>query len=116
MYTAGGAQRIALRVAHSNPNRKVPFRERHHQIPAPEPESPFDLSDIKFEEIRAVVRKALASQQQDLLGTIYKVYKNSPTLLTRLCKLLRKAWKKKQLPSTWTLAEGCFVPREPSSV
>ena len=48
----------SARAAHSDPNREVPFGESHHQIPAPEAEIPFDLSDFKFEEIRSVVRKA----------------------------------------------------------
>lgn len=30
-------------------------------------------------------------------------------------KLLRTLWKKKQEPWLWTLAEGCFVPKELNS-
>ena len=62
-----------------------------------------------------MVRRARAKAAPGPSGISYKVYKNCPRLLQRLCKLLRTIWKKKKLPKTWTLAEGCFVPKEDQS-
>lgn len=46
---------------------------------------------------------------------MYKIYKNCPKIMKRLAKLLQTLWKKHQEPWLWTLAEGCFVPKELNS-
>ena len=56
--------------------------------------SSFDQSDVKFNEVAEVVRKARATSTPGPSGTTYKIYKNFPKLLKRLFKLLRTLWKK----------------------
>ncbi len=105
----------SVREAHSDPDRSTPLGDCPYRIPSPEPEVPFDESDLRPEEIKRVVKRARAKSAPGPSGTTYKIYKNCPKLLSRLCKLLRTSWKKKQLPPAWTLAEGCFVPKEDKS-
>lgn len=73
------------------------------------------MADFTMDEVRAVVTKARAGSAPGPSGTTYKIYKCCPLLLKRLSKLLRTLWKKKLEPGLWTLAEGCFVPKELNS-
>lgn len=71
------------------------------------------MSDFTFGKVKMVVDKARAGSAPESSRT-FKIYKNCLWLLARLAKLLKTLWKKKEL-QLWTLAEGCFVPKELNS-
>ena len=73
------------------------------------------MADFTMDEVRAVVTKALEASAPGPSGTTYMIYKCCPLLLKKLSKLLQTLWKKKLEPRLWTLAEGCFVPKELNS-
>ena len=99
-------------LRHCDPGGQVPLGDFPFRISIPDPSSPFNMSELKFDEVSAVVRRARAGSAPGPSGTTYRIYKNCPKLLRRLSKLLRTLWRKKQLPDSWALAEGCFVPKE----
>lgn len=105
----------AVRAAHSDPERNKPLGEIPITTVIKEPTTSFAEGDIKFDEVKAIVRKARASSAPGPSGLTYRVYKSCPKLLYRLWRLIRVLWKNKQTPKTWTLAEGCFVPKELNS-
>lgn len=106
---------ISVAAAHGDSSRCIPLGECPFQLPSPTPATPFNMADFTMDEVRAVVTKARAASAPGPSGTTYKIYKCCPLLLKRLSKLLRTLWKKKLEPSLWTLAEGCFVPKELNS-
>ena len=105
-----------IREAHSDELREEPLAQIPIDLVIPPPTYPFDLSELKMEEIRKVVKKARSASAPGPSGIPYKIYKNCPKLMRRLGHLLRVIWRKKTLPSDWTRAEGCFVPKELNSV
>lgn len=105
----------AVKEAHSDPIRDLPPGECPFPIPKVNLTTPFNMADFTFEEVRRVVRRARAGSAPGPSGTSYKIYKNCPQVLKRLATPLRTLWKKKQEPWQWTLAEGCFIPKELNS-
>lgn len=105
----------SVAAAHGDPSRGIPLGECPFQLPSPTPATPFNMADFTMDEVRAVVTRARAASAPGPSGTTYKIYKCCPLLLKRLSKLLRTLWKKKLEPRLWTLAEGCFVPKELNS-
>lgn len=105
----------SVAAVHSDPARNIPLGECPYRLPKSKPNIPFNTSDFTVDEVRAVVGKARAGSAPGPSGTSYKIYKNCPRLVKRLAKLLRTLWKKKKEPRLWTLAEGCFVPKELNS-
>ena len=101
----------SIRTAHSDPLKDTPLEEIS-LTPAPLPEKPFDMSEISFEEVKNIIRKARASSAPGPSGVTYAVYKRCPRLQKRLWRLLRVIWRNRDLPSVWLLAEGCYVPKE----
>ena len=104
-----------VRACHSDPLHDVPLPECPYTLTAQEPEIPFDCSDIRFDEIQAIVRKARAASAPGPSGSTYKIYKSCPLLVKRLWRYLRVIWKNKVIPPCWTIAEGCFIPKEANS-
>ena len=102
----------SIRSAHSDPLKDVPLGDMPNIGPAPEPQHPFNMSEVTLEEVRGIIKKARSGSAPGHSGTTYAIYKRCPKLTKRLWKLLRVAWRKKEIPSTWLLAEGCFVPKE----
>ena len=74
-----------------------------------------DISEMKFEEVQEVIKKARSGSAPGPSGITYKIYKMCPLLTRRLWRLLKVMWRKKEIPSAWLLAEGCFVPKEENS-
>lgn len=105
----------SVAAAHSDPSRNVPLGDCPFTLPTITPDTPFNMGDFTMDEVKAVVTKARAASAPGPSGTTYKIYKCCPRLLKRLSKLLRTLWKKKLEPGLWTLAEGCFVPKEANS-
>lgn len=102
----------SIRAAHSDPLKDVPLGKMPNISPAPPPQYAFDSSEITLEEVRNVVKKARSGSAPGPSGITYAIYKRCPKLTRRLWKLMRVLWRTKELPSTWLLAEGCFVPKE----
>ena len=102
----------AVKTAHSDPSRDLPLGECPFPISKRNPTTPFNMADFTFEEVSTTVRRARTGSAPGPSGTSYKIYKNCPRLLRRLATLLRTLWKKKQKHWLWTLAEGCFIPKE----
>ena len=73
------------------------------------------MGEIRFEEVENVIKKARAKSAPGPSGITYKIYKKCPLLTRRLWRLLKVIWRKKEIPSAWLLAEGCFVPKEENS-
>ncbi len=105
----------SVAAAHGDSSRGIPLGECPFQLQILTPRTPFNMADFTMDEVRAVVTKARAGSAPGPSGTTYKIYKCCPLLLKRLSKLLRTLWKKKLEPGLWTLAEGCFVPKELNS-
>ncbi len=105
----------SVAAAHRDSSRCIPLGECSFQLPIRTPHTPFNMADFTMDEVRAVVKKAQAGSAPGPSGTTYKIYKCCPLLLKRLSKLLQTLWKKKLEPGLWTLAEGCFVPKELNS-
>lgn len=105
----------SVAAAHGNSSRGIPLGECPFQLPTLSPHTPFNMADFTMDEVRAVVTKARAASAAGPSGTTYKIYKCCPLLLKRLLKLLSTLWKKKLEPGLWTLAEGCFMPKELNS-
>lgn len=106
---------LSVAAAHSDPSREIPLDDCPFYLSILKPHTPFNMTDFTLDEVRTVVEKARAGSAPGPSGTTYKIYKNCPSLLKRLAKLIRTLWKKKQEPWLWTLAEGCFVPKELNS-
>lgn len=104
-----------LKTTHTDPNKDVELGECSLILNPNEPTIDFDISEPRFEEIKNVVRKARAGSAPGPSGISYKVYKNCPKLLRRLWKLLRVIWRKGNIPESWKLAEGIFIPKEDKS-
>ena len=105
----------SVAAAHGDSYQGIPLGECPFQLPNLSPHTPFNKADFTMDEVRAVVTKARAASAPGPSGTTYMIYKCCPLLLKRLSKLLRTLWKKKLEPGLWTLAEGCFVPKELNS-
>ncbi len=105
----------SVAAAHRDSSRCIPLGECPFQLPILTPHTPFNMADFTMDEVRAVVKKARAGSAPGPSGTTYKIYKCCPLLLKRLSELLQTLWKKKLEPGLWTLAEGCFVPKELNS-
>ena len=78
----------SVEAAHGDPDRQVPLGDCPFQILIPDPSSPFNMSELKFDEVSAVVKRAIAGSAPGPSGTTYRIYKNCPKLLRRLSKLL----------------------------
>ena len=104
-----------LKQTYSDPAREQELGECNTLIEPPEPDVQFDMSELQLAEVREVVRKARASSAPGPSGTSYKVYKNCPKLLLRLCKILRVFWRRGRIPDQWRVAEGVWIPKEENS-
>ncbi|XP_062283087.1 uncharacterized protein LOC133987658 [Scomber scombrus] len=104
-----------LKQTYSDPAREQELGECNTLIEPPEPDMQFDMSELQLAEVREVVRKARASSAPGPSGTSYKVYKNCPKLLLRLCKILRVFWRRGRIPDQWRVAEGVWIPKEENS-
>ena len=104
-----------LSASHNDPEGDEPLEECPIHVPAPAPTEQFDNSDLKFAEVKCVVKHARSASAPGSSGITYAVYKNCPRLLRRLWKLLQSVWRTKDTPGRWSSAEGCFVPKEQHS-
>lgn len=82
------------------------------KLPILTPHTPFNTADFTLAEVRAVVTKAQIASAPGPPGTAYKC---CPPFLKRLSELLRTLWRQRLEPRLWTLAEGCFAPKELNS-
>ena len=82
------------------------------QLTSSRAESSIQEGDIKLAEVKEIVMRARSASAPGPSGITYRVYKYCPRLLRRLWRLIRLIWKSKTIPNSWTLAEGCFVPKE----
>lgn len=76
------------------------------------PGKSFDVADIKFGEVWAVIRKARAKSSSGPNGVSYRVYKKCKELRTLLWRLLRRAWREGFVHGDWQVANGIFIPKE----
>lgn len=71
------------------------------------------MKEPTWQEIQGIIRKAAkASAAPGPSGISDKVWKKCPKPLQKLRKIIRKIWAKDRIPSSWELAEGCFIPKE----
>ena len=81
-----------------------------------EPVVPFDLCRIRLGEVQAVVRKARAKAAGGPNGITYAVYKNCPELTKCLWKFIAGVWESGEIPDSWCVADGIYIPKEKDSV
>lgn len=105
----------SISSAHSDPDRNEPLGERPIKITVDDPTTPFNTEQFKYSEIESIVKKARSAAAPGPSGLSYALYKHCPKLTRRLWKLCNGIWRSKTLPATWTMAEGCFVPKELNS-
>ncbi|XP_076113419.1 uncharacterized protein LOC143081070 [Mytilus galloprovincialis] len=104
-----------LSKTHSDERRGEDLEECEKLLTPEEPKEQFDESDLKFQEVQDVVRKARAGSAPGPNGISYRVYKNCPRLIRRLWKLLKVIWRRRKMTELWYKAEGCFIPKEENS-
>ena len=102
----------SIKNGHSDPLKAEPLGECPLSLHPVEQKVPFREGDIKLEEVKEIVMRARSASAPGPSGITYRVYKYCPRLLRRLWRLIRGIWKSKTIPNSWTLAEGCFVPKE----
>jgi hypothetical protein len=105
----------SIKASHEDPQRDVPLGDSPDIRPVPAPIHPFDMKEIQLKEVKDVIRKARSGSAPGPSGLTYKIYKNCPLLTIRLWKLIKVVWRDRELPSSWLIAEGCYVPKEENS-
>ena len=105
----------SIREDHSDRYRDVPLGDGPGIRPTPQPAHPFELGEIRLAEVKEVITKSRSKSAPGSNGISYKVYKRCPLLTRRLWKLIKVIWRKKHLPESWLMAEGCYVPKEENS-
>ena len=104
-----------LRNTHSDDNRDLDLGDPITLLSLGPPTSVFDDAEPKLQEVKEIIRKARAGSAPGPNGIPYNVYKSCQRLLQRLWKLLKVLWMKGQMPDSWLLSEGCFIPKEEDS-
>ncbi|XP_035665189.1 uncharacterized protein LOC118408481 [Branchiostoma floridae] len=93
-----------LRETYSDPERSKPLSSPGYVPRPPEPSIPMDISQPKWSELSAAVRRARAAAAPGPNGVPYRVYKMCPKTLYLLWKLMRVAWRKQCIPVSWRRA------------
>ena len=101
-----------LKDVHSDEHSNEDLGEWGSLLEAKEPEVAFDSSEPRLKEIQAMLKKARSGSAPGPNGITYQVYKKCPRLTRRLWRLLRVVWRKSESVSSWSRAEGCFIPKQ----
>ena len=104
-----------LRKTYSDPRQDDPLPEVDGLIRPDAPLQEFDLSDLKWSEVRECAQKARAKSAPGVNGLSYKLLKKCPNVLKVLWRLLRVAWKKLVVSPSWCIADGVYIPKEADS-
>ncbi|XP_071138283.1 uncharacterized protein [Mytilus edulis] len=86
-----------LSKTHRDERRGEDLEECEKLLTPEESKEQFDESDLKFQEVQDVVRKARAGSAPGPNGISYRVYKNCPRLIRRLWKLLKVIWRRRKM-------------------
>ena len=79
------------------------------------PTKPFDISHMKWSEVRGCVRTDRTRSTPGVNGLIYKLFKKCLSVLWVLWRLPRVAWKKIQAWQRWFAMDGVHIPKEAES-
>ena len=101
-----------VRQMYSDATRDEDLGECQKLLSPEPPEIQFEEKEPTLQEVRRVLQKARAASAPGPNGIPYKIYKCCQRLAQRLWKLLKVVWRKGELPVSWMLAEGCFIPKE----
>ena len=102
----------ALKVTYSDPDRNTEVHEVSGLFRPSVPLTEFDVSRIKLTEVQAVIHKARAKSAGGPNGVTYAVYKNCKKLTECLWKAVAKVWDSGEIPESWAVADGIYIPKE----
>uniref|UniRef100_A0A3B4XDA6 Reverse transcriptase domain-containing protein n=1 Tax=Seriola lalandi dorsalis TaxID=1841481 RepID=A0A3B4XDA6_SERLL len=104
-----------MKSQYSDNRRASPLGPPGH-VPHPNPPTiQFDISPPKLQEVEVVIKKARSASAPGPNGLPYKLYKNCPQVVRVLWRLMRTAWRNKEVPAEWQQALGVFIPKEENS-
>lgn len=104
-----------FREQYGDPAMSIPLGSPGY-VPHPAPPSfSFNSSLPNFSEVEDIVQRARSASAPGPDGVPYKLYKNCPSFLKILWKLLRTAWKTQAIPTEWQRAVTVFITKEQNS-
>lgn len=105
-----------LRETYSDERRNLPLDAMSGLVWPSNPGTLFNTNPPTLQEVLDTVKKARCKSAPGPNGVPYTVYKRCPTVLKKLFRLLKSAWKRQIISKSWNKANGVYIPKEQNSV
>ena len=77
-----------------------------------EPGVPFDCGELRWHEVKDFVSRAKGASAAGQNGLSFKFFKQCPSALKELWRILKVFWRREMVPQSWCRAEGVYIPKE----